>query len=63
MHNTKNANFKFLLLNKNNPDIKNRIDHIIDILETQKPEFFVINEAQLHKNDIRISIPWILPRI
>ena len=51
MPKTNNPNFKFLLLNKNNADLKNRIDQINHVLETKKPDFFVLNEAQLHKHD------------
>ena len=44
-------NFKFLQLNKNDSDLRNCIDQINLILSQHKPQFFIINELQLHRYD------------
>ena len=46
-----NKNFKFLLLNKRDADLKNQINNINNILNTHKPDFMVINELQKYKYD------------
>ena len=42
---------KFLLLNKNDADLKNRIDQINLILSEHKPHFLLLNELQKHRYD------------
>ena len=46
-----NNNFKFILLNKKDADIRLRIDQINHILTTHKPHFMILNEFQKHKYD------------
>ena len=57
----KNQNFKILLLNKGDSDIKTKIDQINNILETHKPHFLILNETQKHKNDntSKFGLPWL----
>ena len=50
--NKQNPNFKFLLLNKSDSDIKNGIDQLNNILVEHQPHLLVINETQKHKYDI-----------
>ena len=45
------SNFKFLLLNKRDSNIKSKIDQINMILLKHKPQFMTINELQLQKYD------------
>ena len=42
---------KFLVLNKNDADLKYRIDHINSILDKNKPHFMTLTELQKHKSD------------
>ena len=51
MNKQTNNNYKFLLLNKRDADLKNRLDQINDILTVNKPHFMILNELQKHVND------------